>query len=55
AGLFPWSEDIPAGSVGRGVLPAVRIALDHVNNDTRINRKYTLKMAYNDTRVSLGV
>ncbi|KAK0040202.1 gamma-aminobutyric acid type B receptor subunit 2 [Biomphalaria pfeifferi] len=52
AGLFPWSDDIPAGAVGRGVLPAVQIALDHVNNDARVNRKYILKMAYNDTRVS---
>ncbi|GFN93863.1 gamma-aminobutyric acid type b receptor subunit 2-like protein [Plakobranchus ocellatus] len=52
AGLFPWSEDIPAGAVGRGVLPAVHIALAHVNNDTRTERKYILEMAYNDTRVS---
>ncbi|XP_059157724.1 gamma-aminobutyric acid type B receptor subunit 2-like [Physella acuta] len=55
AGLFPWSEDIPAGSVGRGVLPAVNIALQHINNDTRLRRKYTLKMAYNDTRCDMAV
>ena len=54
AGLFPWAEDIPAGAVGRGVLPAVHIALEHVNNDSRVHRKYILEMAYNDTRVSLS-
>lgn len=52
AGLFPWSHDIPAGSVGRGVLPAVYLALGHVNHDTTINRKYILRMSSNDTRVS---
>lgn len=55
AGLFPWSRNIPEGAVGRGVLPAVRIALNHVNADTRVSRKYTLKMAYNDTQVSTAV
>ncbi|XP_035828588.1 gamma-aminobutyric acid type B receptor subunit 2-like [Aplysia californica] len=44
--------DLPAGAVGRGVLPAVHIALQHVNNDTRMQRKYTLKMASNDTKLS---
>ncbi|GFR92927.1 Pir1 1,3-beta-glucan-linked structural cell wall protein [Elysia marginata] len=55
AGLFPWAGDIPAGAVGRGVLPAVHIALAHVNNDSRTDRKYTLEMAYNDTRVCVIV
>ena len=52
AGLFPLSDSLPAGAVGRGVLPAVHIALDDINNDRRTDRKYTLQIAENDTQVS---
>lgn len=52
AGLFPTSHDILAGAIGRGVRPAVQLALDMVNNDTSILRDYDLRMTSNDTEVS---
>lgn len=54
AGLFPISEDIEAGAIGRGVRPAVKLALDMVNNDSRILKDYDLKMTWNDTGVSIS-
>lgn len=51
AGLFPTSEDIPEGRIGRGVRPAVELALDRVNNDSRILKDYVLKLTWNDTKV----
>lgn len=51
AGLFPTSHDIAAGKIGRGVRPAVQLALDIVNNDTNILHNYQLNMTWNDTQV----
>lgn len=51
AGLFPLSHDQPEGAIGRGVLPAVQLALDHVNNNTDILKGYQLEMEWNDTKV----
>ena len=47
AGLFPLS----VGNVGRGVLPAVELAMRHVNNHSSILPGYKLEMAWNDTQV----
>jgi hypothetical protein len=52
AGLFPTAEDIKEGEIGRGVRPAVELALERVNNDSRILTDYELKLTWNDTRVS---
>lgn len=48
AGLFP----ISVGGVGKGVLPAVQLAMDHVNRNKNILRKFKLTMTWNDTEVS---
>lgn len=49
-GLFPLSGNM--SSVGRGVRPAVELALKHVNNKEDILSDYQLKVAFNDTMVS---
>lgn len=36
AGFFPMGLNVSEGAVGRGVLPAVKLALFHINNDKRI-------------------
>lgn len=53
AGLFPTSHDIGAGSIGRGVRPAVKLALDMINNNTEILTNYVLNMTWKDTEVSI--
>ena len=50
AGFFPTSHDIPQGSIGRGVLPAVRLALQHVN-ESPLFTKYKLDLVWNNTKV----
>lgn len=37
---------------GSGVLVAVEMALDHINNEANILEDYELKMVWSDTRVS---
>ena len=37
---------------GSGILPAVEMALDHINHQMDILPEYELKMIWNDTRVS---
>lgn len=37
---------------GRGVMPSVKLALDHVNEHSAILRNYRLHMWWNDTMVS---
>lgn len=51
AGLFPTDENIPEGAIGRGVRPAVELALQHINNHSGILDRYNLKMTWNDTKV----
>lgn len=42
----------PVQSVtGRGVMPSVKLALDHVNEHSDILRNYRLHMWWNDTEV----
>jgi gamma-aminobutyric acid type B receptor len=36
AGFFPMGLNVSEGAVGRGVLPAVKLALFNINNDIRI-------------------
>ncbi|CAG2254551.1 GABBR [Mytilus edulis] len=54
AGLFPTSYDIEAGEIGRGVRPAVKLALDMVNNNTEILPGYDLQMTWNDTQCDMA-
>ena len=51
AGFFPFSG--PLGSVGRGVHPAVELAIEHVNNDTSVLPGLRLNVTYMDTKVSV--
>ncbi|RWS25224.1 hypothetical protein B4U80_07642 [Leptotrombidium deliense] len=51
AGFFPLSNEIEEGSIGRGVLPAVNLALEHINNSP-VLRGYFLELKYNDTKCS---
>lgn len=39
------------GVLGRGVMPSVKLALDHVNEHSTILRNYRLHMWWNDTMV----
>ena len=51
AGFFSTSRQIAQGSIGRGVLPAVRLALQHVN-ESPLFTKYRLDLVWNNTKVS---
>ena len=51
AGLFPVSGVKEQGDIGRGVLPAVYLALDHVNSHGTILPNHELKLIFNDTKV----
>ena len=52
AGLFPISGTRGEGDIGRGVLPAVNLALEHVNAHQTILPHHELKLIHNDTKVS---
>ncbi|CAI6360309.1 unnamed protein product [Macrosiphum euphorbiae] len=56
AGFFPFggrvSGSIPEGRVGRGVMPAVKLAVDHINENPTLLRNYRLHVWWNDTQVS---
>lgn len=40
-------------AVGRGVMPSVKLALDHVNEHSDILANYRLHMWWNDTQVRI--
>ena len=53
AGLFPVTpRDSPEGQMGLGVIPAVELALEHVNSHPRILPGIRLNLEWNDTKVS---
>ena len=53
AGLFPVTpRDSPEGQMGLGVIPAVELALEHVNSHSRILPGIKLKLTWSDTKVS---
>ena len=51
AGLFPMSPTVKEGEIGRGVRPAVDIALKMVNDDVRLLPNHHLSLVANDTQV----
>lgn len=51
AGFFPFGRHVPESSVGRGVMPAVKLAVDHINESPTVLRNYRLHMWWNDTEV----
>ena len=54
AAFFPMGTKTkaPEGSIGHGVMPAVRLAIKHINQSPNILRGYKLHMYWNDTEVS---
>ncbi|XP_015786384.1 gamma-aminobutyric acid type B receptor subunit 2-like isoform X2 [Tetranychus urticae] len=55
AGFFPLNYKIPEGSIGRGVMPAVNLALKHINADPSILSGYTLDIVPKDTECDPAV
>ncbi|XP_050524506.1 gamma-aminobutyric acid type B receptor subunit 2 [Daktulosphaira vitifoliae] len=59
AGFFPFggrvSGSIPEGRVGRGVMPAVKLAVDHINENPTLLRNYRLHVWWNDTQCNAAV
>jgi gamma-aminobutyric acid type B receptor len=51
AGFFPYGSHIPESRVGRGVMPSVMLAVDHINENPAVLRNYMLHMYWNDTEV----
>ena len=52
AGLFPVTpRDSPEGQMELGVIPAVELALEHVNSHSTILPGIRLNLEWNDTKV----
>jgi hypothetical protein len=53
AAFFPMGTKTmaPEGRIGHGVMPAVRLAIKHINQSPNILRGYKLHMYWNDTEV----
>ena len=53
AGFFPMTakSGAPEGEIGRGVMPAVNLAIKHINQSPSILHGYKLHMYWNDTEV----
>lgn len=54
AGFFPYGRGVENSETGRGVMPSVKLALDHVNEHSVILKNYRLHMWWNDTMVREG-
>lgn len=52
AGFFPYGSHVPESHIGRGVMPSVKLAVDHINENRRVLKNYRLHMWWNDTEVS---
>ncbi|XP_017778907.1 PREDICTED: gamma-aminobutyric acid type B receptor subunit 2 [Nicrophorus vespilloides] len=55
AGFFPFGKGVENSETGRGVMPSVKLALDHVNEHSSILRNYRLHMWWNDTMCNAAV
>ena len=51
AGFFPYDRNVTESEIGRGVMPAVKLAVDHINENPSVLRNYLLHMWWNDTKV----
>ncbi|CAH0382876.1 unnamed protein product [Bemisia tabaci] len=49
AGFFPFARHVAESRLGRGVMPAVKLAVDHINDCPTVLRNYRLHMWWNDT------
>ena len=53
AAFFPMTPPHSSeGLIGHGVMPAVRLAIKHINQSPSILKGYKLHMYWNDTQVS---
>lgn len=52
AGFFPMTSDGEEGALGQGVMPAVELAVKHVNMAPDILPNIRLHVTWNDTQVS---
>lgn len=52
AGLFPLSDNVPEVTIGRGVRPAVDLALEMVNEKSDLLPNHYLDIVDNDTKVT---
>ncbi|CAH1111941.1 unnamed protein product [Psylliodes chrysocephalus] len=55
AGFFPYGRGVENSDTGRGVMPSVKLALDHVNEHSSVLRNYRLHMWWNDTMCNAAV
>ncbi|KAH3888240.1 hypothetical protein DPMN_012272, partial [Dreissena polymorpha] len=55
AGLFPISESVPEGLIGRGVKPAVELALHMINKEHSVLPHHTLDIIDSDTKCDMAV
>lgn len=55
AGFFPYGDRVENSDIGRGVMPSVKLALDHVNEHSSYLRNYRLHMWWNDTECNAAV
>ncbi|CAN7976533.1 unnamed protein product, partial [Ixodes persulcatus] len=51
AGFFPTTANLSEGAIGRGVVPAVNLALRHINSSPHFLPGYRLDIIWNDTQV----
>ncbi|KAK8775397.1 hypothetical protein V5799_031258 [Amblyomma americanum] len=51
AGFFPTTVNLSEGAIGRGVVPAVNLALRHINSSPHFLPGYKLDIIWNDTQV----
>ncbi|KAH6940723.1 hypothetical protein HPB50_005282 [Hyalomma asiaticum] len=50
AGFFPTTLNLSEGAIGRGVVPAVNLALRHINSSPHFLPGYKLDIIWNDTQ-----
>ncbi|XP_057339588.1 gamma-aminobutyric acid type B receptor subunit 2 isoform X4 [Microplitis mediator] len=55
AGFFPYGRHVPESHIGRGVMPSVKLAVDHINDNPAVLRNYRLHMWWNDTECNAAV
>ncbi|XP_076340715.1 gamma-aminobutyric acid type B receptor subunit 2-like [Tachypleus tridentatus] len=54
-GFFPVSKKVPEGEIGLGVIPAVTLALEHINSSPNVLPGYHLTLEWNDTQCDPAV
>ncbi|XP_075731597.1 gamma-aminobutyric acid type B receptor subunit 2 isoform X3 [Rhipicephalus microplus] len=55
AGFFPTTLNLSEGAIGRGVVPAVNLALRHINSSPHFLPGYRLDIIWNDTQCDPAV